>query len=100
MKKIPLGHRPTVIQCITTLFFMTFSLKVAYAGRPTSTHANDTVNIINGMATIPLWFLRQMMALTAITTWDGFLTLVSNQYNFQKAMGALYYWDQEHQVDW
>ena len=71
------------------LFFTTFSLQVAYAGRPTSACANDTVNIVDGMATIPPWFLRQMMAPTTITTWDGFLTLVTNHYNFQKVTGAL-----------
>ena len=70
-------------------FFTTFSLEAAYAGRSTSNRANDTVNIVDGMATIPPWFLRSMTAPTAITTWNGFLTLVTNHYNFQKATGAL-----------
>ena len=70
-------------------FFSEFSLKAAHAGRPTSLAANNTINIIDGMATIPPWFLRQMTAPTAITTWSRFLMLVTNHYNFQKATGAL-----------
>ena len=70
-------------------FFAEFSLKAAHAGRPTSLLANNTINIIDGMATIPPWFLKQMMAPTAITTWSKFLMLVTNHYNFQKVTGAL-----------
>ena len=70
-------------------FFSTFSLEVAYAGRPTSVRANDTVNIVDGMATIPTWFLTRMTAPTTITTWSKFLMLVTNHYNFQKMTGAL-----------
>ena len=70
-------------------FSVTFSLEAAYAGRPTSICANDTVNIVDGMATIPPWFLSQMTAPTVITTWSKFLTLVTNHYNFQKMTGAL-----------
>ena len=47
------------------------------------------VNIIDGMATVPSWFLSRMMAPTAITTWKGFLMLVTNHYNFRQASGAL-----------
>ena len=70
-------------------FFSTFALEAAYAGRPTSIRANDTVNIVDGMATIPTWFLTRMTAPTAITTWNEFLTLVTNHYNFQKTTGVL-----------
>ena len=70
-------------------FFSDFSLQAAHAGRPTSLAANNTVNIVDGMACIPPWFLSRMTAPTAITTWSEFLTLVTNHYNFQKATGAL-----------
>ena len=70
-------------------FFSEFSLQAAHAGRPTSLTANNTVNIVDGMACIPPWFLSRMTAPTAVTTWSGFLTLVTNRYNFQKATGVL-----------
>ena len=38
-------------------FFAEFSLRAAHAGRPTSLAANNTVNIVDGMAAIPPWFL-------------------------------------------
>ena len=63
-------------------FFTDFSLKAAYVGRPTSLCANNTVNIINGMTTIPSWFFSKMTAPTTITAWIGFLTLATNHYNF------------------
>ena len=70
-------------------FFSDFSLQAAHTGRPTSLAANNTVNIVDGMACIPPWFLSRMTAPTAITTWIKFLTLFTNQYNFKKVIGAL-----------
>ena len=43
-------------------FFSDFSLQAAHAGRPTSLATNNTVNIVDGMACIPPWFLSRMTA--------------------------------------